>query len=175
MRYGSCGFGTPTSVLGKSSHYDFGIAIRRETDKPGIILVFFAFKISLLARDLSGAGFSGDIETLDLRIDTGSTLVDNAPHRLYDDIYSGFLDRIIFFKHFSRCKAELLQFLRSHKMGLLQAATGGQSSHGPCRLNRSNTDVALADCDRDRLTFIPFDFKDALLPFRGGDNAGVLV
>src|SRR5207253_3855234 len=106
-----------------------------------------------------GTGLAADLEALDLGIDARSALIDHAPHRLANDLYSGFLDRIILFNNLSRLKSELLQLLRNNKMRLFQAPACGQAAHGPRCLDWRNTDVTLADCHRNRLTFIPFRFK----------------
>src|SRR5262249_961490 len=53
----SCGFRTPSSVFDESCDDNFRIAIRREPDKPGVVLEVFPLQAGLLAHNLCCTGF----------------------------------------------------------------------------------------------------------------------
>ena len=60
-------------------------------------------------------------------------------------------------------------------MRLLQAAACSESTHGPGRLQWSQTDRALTDRNGNRLACIPFRFVNPLLPFLRRNKAGVFI
>src|SRR5262249_10909152 len=71
------------TALEENGHHDFRVAARRDTDEPAIIFVFVSLSLSLsefVTHDLGASGFSGKINSLQVRAAGGSNWVHHFGH-----------------------------------------------------------------------------------------------